>query len=352
MGPSEQINVNQISGQTNWTWTQILFWLIFYTIWLYISPSEWPQTVAALWSLGNTLFFIITVNVNLWILLPRLIQTQSIITYTGFIIAMALILTPVKIYFNRQLCLHNDIQCIDWTLDSKLSFISLLVFTAISSLVRIPLDWLKVQKEKKDLITKNIQTELQFLKNQINPHFLFNTLNNLYALTLKKSDYAPEVVLKLSDMMRYMLYECNEKLVQLEKEILYIKNYIELEKIRLSKNADIEIEVIGNIDNTKVAPLLFIPFIENSFKHGLKTSLEKAYIKVSFIVRNDTIEFIVKNSKSQLMPGFTGKKIGGIGLANVKKRLELIYPNQHSLKISEFPDSYEIHLFLFISNKN
>ena len=232
MSPEEQIKLNQISGHTNWTWTQILFWLIFYTIWLYIAPSTWPQALAAIWSLGNTIFFVLTVNINLWILLPRLIQSQSIITYTGFIIGMALILTPIKVYFNQQLCLTYEIQCLEWVLDSKISFISLLVITAISSLVRIPLDWLKVQKEKKDLITKNIQTELQFLKNQINPHFLFNTLNNLYALTLKKSDYAPEVVLKLSDMMRYMLYECNEKVVPLEKEILYIKNYIEREKIR------------------------------------------------------------------------------------------------------------------------
>ena len=205
--------------------------------------------------------------------------------------------------------------------------------------------WFQIQNEKADLITKNVQTELQFLKNQINPHFLFNTLNNLYALTLKKSDLAPDVVIKLSDMLRYMLYECNEKEVALSKEIKYIQNYIELEKIRLSKNVDIQIKIEGDISKTYIAPLLIIPFIENSFKHGLKYSSSNAYLHFNVNANQNELAFYIENSKANNMAGsIRTNTTGGIGLVNVKKRLELIYPSTHSLKIQESPNSYTIDL--------
>jgi len=336
----ELLPTNSIS----WISAQVLFWLIFISIWLYFSPKEWSYSKDVSWTLINTCFYIVLVNVNLRFLLPRLMQSQSMIIYTSSLLGLGIVLTPIKIWFNTHFC-YGDLLCPNWITDAKFHYISMIVLAAISSLVRIPLDWLTVQKEKKELITKNVQTELQFLKNQINPHFLFNTLNNLYALTLKKSDDAPDVVLKLSDMMRYMLYECNEKEVPLEKEIQYIKNYIELEKIRLSKNAEINISIEGEYQSTRVAPLLFIPFIENSFKHGIKTSLNNAFINIQFMITDQEIQFIVKNSKSDHLPGHGhARKVGGIGLVNVKKRLELIYPKTHQLEINSLPDAYEIQL--------
>ena len=210
-----------------------------------------------------------------------------------------------------------------------------------------------MQTEKNELLTRNIETELQSLKNQINPHFLFNTLNNLYALTLKKSDQAPEVVLKLSDMMRYMLYECNEKEVLMEKEFHYIQNYIELEKIRYSANTDIELNVDESLMEKRIAPLLLIPFVENSFKHGSQSSLEKAYIHINAKLNDDTMIFSVVNSKPQVIPGqIHPKKQGGVGLTNVYKRLELIYPNRHNLQIDDMPDSYSIKLIIHLNTIN
>jgi len=332
---------------------KILFWFIFLLSLFYLGPEHWSISHRILWSSVNTLFFFIAVTINIRLFTQKLSQAQGLLPYIAKLLGMALLLCPLVILINSLLCDSYEEPCPPWINDPRLNFISLVIIPALSTLVRVPLDWIKIQKEKKELITKNIQTELQFLKNQINPHFLFNTLNNLYALTLKKSDYAPEVVLKLSDMMRYMLYECNEKWVPLAKEIQYIKNYVELEKIRLSKKADISVDLEGDPEGMYVAPLLFIPFIENSFKHGLKTSLDGAYIKAKFIIRSETVEFIVKNSRSQMLPGFIpNNKIGGIGLSNVKKRLELLYPDMHRLKTEESPDSYEIHLFLFIKQNS
>ena len=122
------------------------------------------------------------------------------------------------------------------------------------------MDWARQLRERQVLQTQTMQSELRFLKSQINPHFLFNTLNNLYALTLKKSDKAPEIVIKLSEMMRYMLYDCNEKRVPLSKEVKYIKNYLDLEGLRQGKNVTINFETEGSITDQKIAPLLFIPF--------------------------------------------------------------------------------------------
>ncbi|MBK9269971.1 MAG: sensor histidine kinase [Saprospiraceae bacterium] len=337
-------------------WARLLFWSLFFISILSISPSSWSLAHKIMWALCIEIAFILSVYLNLRYFASGLLADQHLVPYIAKLIGLSLLLTPLLMFANQYFCRLYVEPSPAWLKDPKVNFLSMFIITAFSTIVRVPLDWIKIQKEKKELITKNVQTELQFLKNQINPHFLFNTLNNLYALTLKKSDYAPEVVLKLSDMMRYMLYECNEKWVSLSKEIQYIKNYVELERIRLSKQADITVETEGEPEGIYVAPLLFIPFIENSFKHGLKTSLDGAYIKAKFIIRSETVEFIVRNSKSQMMPGFAKKhKVGGIGLTNVRKRLELLYPDLHQLKTEESPDAYEIHLFLFLkpnSEKN
>jgi len=213
-----------------------------------------------------------------------------------------------------------------------------------STIGKIVTDWVRHLREKKDLETQTMQSELRFLKSQINPHFLFNTLNNLYALTLKKSDKAPEIVIKLSEMMRYMLYECNERRVSLQKEVNYIKNYLDLERLRQGKNVDISFEVEGDIFDQNIAPLMFIPFLENSFKHGLNATISEGFVDIKLFVDHQNIHFNIENSKAESLPLQTHKRSGGIGLVNVKRRLNIIYPNQHELIISDNPKTYAVDL--------
>jgi LytS/YehU family sensor histidine kinase len=212
-------------------------------------------------------------------------------------------------------------------------------------------DWLVQQRDKKELESQTLQSELKFLKSQINPHFLFNTLNSLYALTLKKSDLAPEIVLKLSEMMRYMLYECNEKEVPLNKEINYMKNYLELEKLRHGAKMLIDFKVNGEIINQKIAPLILIPFIENSFKHGINNQVSVGFVNLELNVYKNDLNMILENSKSPSLPKPSGKKSGGIGLANVKRRMAILYPENHSLDIIESPNTYKIELNLNLVNQ-
>ncbi|MEL7220507.1 MAG: histidine kinase, partial [Bacteroidota bacterium] len=213
-----------------------------------------------------------------------------------------------------------------------------------STILKIITDWFRQLREKQELATQTMQSELRFLKSQINPHFLFNTLNNLYALTLKKSDKAPEIVIKLSEMMRYMLYECNEKRVLLKKEVNYLRNYLDLERIRQHEDIEINFLVEGQVNDQLVAPLLFIPFLENSFKHGLNTQLKNGFVNILLEVDDKHVDFQIENSKGQTVLRPDNRPSGGIGLVNVRRRLDLIYPDRYELKVSNNPNTFSVHL--------
>ncbi|MEL7123631.1 MAG: histidine kinase, partial [Bacteroidota bacterium] len=225
-------------------------------------------------------------------------------------------------------------------------FIVIFFIVGASTIYKIITDWAKQLRERQQLQTQTMQSELRFLKSQINPHFLFNTLNNLYALTLKKDERAPEIVIKLSEMMRYMLYECNEKRVLLSKEINYLKNYLDLEKLRQGKHVKISFHCQGDAGTKEIAPLMFIPFLENSFKHGLSHQINEGFVNIILSIDGKTVDFYIENSKPETPPMtiMSKKKSGGIGLVNVQRRLNLLYPDQYELKIHDNPKSYAVNL--------
>ena len=208
--------------------------------------------------------------------------------------------------------------------------------------IRIHNKTTQLQEQKLEVEIQNINIEKDFLKSQLNPHFLFNTLNNLYGLSVKKDDSAPEVILNLSDIMSYTLYESNAEKVALDKEIDFIKNYFELEKMRYPKDKNIQLEILGDdeISGLYIAPLMTFTFIENAFKYGLKSS-QNQFIKQEIEIKNKTFYFVLENDidKTEIK-----KEFGGIGLENIKKRLQLLYPNQHILNIQTLENSFRIEL--------
>lgn len=220
----------------------------------------------------------------------------------------------------------------------------LIIFT---SSIKILKHWYQTEQHTRNLEREKLEAELKFLKAQIHPHFLFNTLNNLYSLTLKKSDYAPEVVLKLSGLVNYMLYYTREQEVPLAKEIESIHNYIALEKIRYGKELEIAFDVSGNIGGSMISPMLLLPFVENSFKHGVSDEIKEKWIIINLNVNQHYLTLKVENSKSSRPLPYTEKEYaGGIGLRNVRRRLELLYPDQYELKIFDEENSYLIILKL------
>lgn len=206
-------------------------------------------------------------------------------------------------------------------------------------------DWFVHQQERSELVSERNTAELAFLKSQVNPHFLFNTLNNIYSLAYTKSDDAPGAILKLSELMRYMLYDSNEQnggtgRVPLSKEVDYLKNYVELEKLRVA-NANVLFSVEGNTDLFRIEPLLLVSFVENAFKHGDLTDPNQPLV-LDLSVRNGRLRFDTLNKKMNRQTD----SAGGIGLTNVKRRLALLYPNQHTLHVTNDQDSYACSLEL------
>ncbi len=205
---------------------------------------------------------------------------------------------------------------------------------------------LLLEKQSVEIELKLKEAELKLLKSQIHPHFLFNTLNNLYGLTLSKSNQAPEIVLKISSLLDYTLYQSNKHQVNLVDEISFIKDYIELEQLRYS-NLKLELKLPDDGKNFSVAPMIFQPFIENAFKHGVSKDMKDPWIKINMnMIENNELQFMIVNSKIYEDINDPTGYTEGIGLKNVKKRLEILYPNKHDLQITDKGNKYQVELIL------
>ncbi|MCU4174170.1 sensor histidine kinase [Carboxylicivirga sp. N1Y90] len=202
--------------------------------------------------------------------------------------------------------------------------------------------WYIDQQYKVKIENEKLESELKFLKSQINPHFLFNTLNNLYALTLKNSNKASDVVLKLSGLLDYMLYHSKEERVTLAKELSIIENYIELEKIRYGDRLKLSYKVDGDPSACNIAPLILIPFVENAFKHGASNDRQRPEINIKIVAEKNGIQFNITNS----YPLHVSTSEKGIGLKNIRRQLNLVYPKRHQLDISSEDQMFKVQLNL------
>jgi hypothetical protein len=203
-------------------------------------------------------------------------------------------------------------------------------------------------KEKEAIRSEKekLETELRFLKSQINPHFLFNALNNIYSLTIARAEEAPESVMQLSEILRYMVYDSNEDKVPLKNEITYIENYVNLKLLKDSRGMNVQLNIDKAGGELMIPPLLFISFVENAFKHSQIENLQKGYIRISLQTNGSNLTFSVTNSLPTA--AFTKDKLGGVGLANIKKRLDLLYPNgQYDLTINHGEQEFGVWLQLF-----
>ena len=210
--------------------------------------------------------------------------------------------------------------------------------------------WYNHQLAAQQLEKEKLESELKLLKSQINPHFLFNTLNNLYVLALNQSKRTPETVHKLSELMSYMLYEINQHEVPLKKELYYIENYIALEKLSYESRLDISLNIYSELNSIMIAPMMILPFVENCFKHGVSKQLTHSWIRIDISFSDNILTIKVENSKNP-KAATTMRAVSGIGLQNVRKRLSLIYPDRHQLDIHDEEESYLVILKLNIPDQ-
>jgi LytS/YehU family sensor histidine kinase len=233
---------------------------------------------------------------------------------------------------------------------SFVAFISNISWVVFPSIILIAIKYYRDQKEIVELKEQKKTTELNLLKNQLNPHFLFNTLNNLYALALKKSDKTPEVIAKLSEILDYILYQCKDNYVSINKEVELLENYIALEKVRYGSRVEVIFENQIN-RNVNIAPLILLTFVENAFKHGVSQELNKALIELSIDTSDTEITFKLKNSKPKAYAENVISEKDSIGMENTEKQLDLLYPNAYELQIENTTTIYSLELKLQLDEK-
>ncbi|NEU08623.1 histidine kinase [Flavihumibacter sp. R14] len=279
---------------------------------------------------------------NSYVLMPAYLARKKYLTY--FALVNLLIITYIAIQSLYDYFLFG------FVIGSKSDnlYVALLInslntvwYLVLSVLLKLSIDWYEQNRALQQTRIEKLQAEINYLRAQVNPHFLFNVLNSLYSLTMKKSDLAPSVVLKLSDMMEYMLYESDETFVSLEKEISYLKNYLELEKMRQGNEAQIDLDIRGEAAGKQIAPFMLLPLAENAFKHGVSKTLKDAWLGITINIEKTTLYFTIENNRLHFHDA--GKK-NGIGLSNLKKRLDLLYPGRHTLEVTEANERFKVHL--------
>ncbi len=218
------------------------------------------------------------------------------------------------------------------------------VYLVATSLLRLARGWFRLQ----EIETERNKAELKALRSQINPHFLFNSLNSIYSLARKNSKEVPEKIVQLSDLLRHIIYDSDRDFIPLEKEIGMIRNYITLQNLRTDEQHKINLHVDGEVKEKMVAPMVILPFVENSFKHGLKGGADNAFVNILLTVSDHKLELEIANSKGK-SAGETDLRYQGIGIENVRKRLEMLYPGRHKLKITETEQTFTVDLQIEIN---
>ncbi len=330
----------------------LLFWAISFYLLLRFFSKEYGDTFSNINLIYTGLFHIslfVTVYPNLLFLIPNILQKGKIVIFAIFFTGTFLL----GIYVN--LLTFNHLS--EW-LFPDYYFISfyevkdiaqfMLIYLVLTTLLKLSKGWFQLieNNQKLSLLEREkLNAELSALKSQINPHFLFNSLNNLYALALDKDEKTAPLILKLSKGLRYMLYESNEHFVPLENEIEYLENYLELQKLRSNQKVKIDFFVEGEVEGKQIAPMLFIPFVENGFKHGVKGEIDNAFIKIQLQATDNQLVFKSENNKGQV-DEVEPEKYRGIGLSNVKRRLELLYPERYKLNILDGIDTFSVELII------
>lgn len=320
----------------------IFIWGILYSVILFFVYAE--IKVITLKVCLRITFTAVIFYTNYSLLVPYFLLKKKILPYLFCVVILLLISYLIifnvfgfEFYDSRNLLDKRPSKFI-----INIFFNSVIII--IGTIIRLYEQWIENDRINKEIEVKKNKTELESLKNQLNPHFLFNSLNSIYSLSTKKSNDTPEAVIMLSELMRYMLYKANDKKVLLKDELQYIENYIKLQHIRIAKNKNVKINIKGVISTQKISPLLFISYIENAFKYGTDFN-GNTEIEIDISVKDNELQFkcvnIIGNRSKD-------EESSGIGMQNTKNRLELLYPDKHWLTTIEKDNKFMVDLKLKI----
>ena len=304
------------------------YFLVYYAIPRFLLKARW-------------FYFLLSILLSYVVLMTGLYYSVYFLQVNGFVTGELHRMASFVLKYDFSTTLVDPNRMYGLLGFSQSLVISLLIKTVID-FYRSNFRRLALAKENAELEKEKTELELSFLKAQINPHFFFNTLNNIYALIEDKDEFAANIVLKLSDLMRYSLYEANHTKISLAREMQFIQDYVKLEKIRHKEHVVIETDIRTIPGNLEITPLILISFVENAFKHGVNNTIDHSWVRLRATVEGDTLTFIVTNSKPERLRKETVQ--GGIGLINVYRRLDLLYRDRHQLTVDNQPLSYSVTL--------
>ncbi len=333
-------------------WFHLLFWIVYTLIFTVVEASYKGEYWEAFYfELMNLPMRLIVVYFNYFVLLPRLLLQGKVLRYFVYTIMTLVLAGFIQRIVNYEALTFLNPGMKDYGIWLPYKFLqsSIIIASPLIFIIGVSVIWkvAELQRRTKSLENEKLQSELKYLKSQINPHFLFNTLNNIYGLSLENSKKTPELILKLSDFLSFSLYESNQQRITLEKEISLMNDFIELEKSRFEDRVKVQSTIPENVKNIMIPPLILVPFVENAFKHSLKNETEIATIAIKLNVNDEVLQFVVKNSKPKSIINLNEKN--GLGLKNMRKRLDILYDENYSLEISDQNETYEIELKINIS---
>ena len=334
---------------------KILFNLILWGLWIGLPllspvhqshsndhphPHQNPEFTEHIWLEICTvvpLFYTITL-----VLIPIVFRQGGVVSYIVSVILLVISFWFIQ-YFVMAYLLPFDDRALEWP--TLKGFFPLIMITGIASTYGLLLEFITIEARNEESKNEQMKSELSFLRSQISPHFIFNVLNSIVYLIRTKADkQAEDVTIRLSNLMRYMLYDSDQSMIPLNKELEYLKNYIDLQKMRFDDDVKIEFELTGTVKNCIIEPMLLIPFVENAFKHGVGFVVEPV-IKISFGIDDGILNFKVENKKGDHDPNVKDES-SGIGLKNVRRRLELLYQGRHVLNIEDLEKDFKVGLRL------
>lgn len=336
---------------------RVLGHVAFWTVFLLVLNAYFAPPEKYFFELPYTLFLLPTymffVYPQVYLFVPKLLQKKKLLAYILVSVVFGKLAWWLNFcYWNHFLLppkLGVPVEPFFYSMPWEIHFQGLIhlfpmiMVCSIFLSIKLIKQWYIERDRNQKIENEKLGMELEMLKAQVHPHFLFNTLNNLYSLTLTASANAPLVVTRLSGLLRYMLYECSEKEVPLDNEIAVLKKYVELEKLRYSDLLDISFSQTGKTGGLRIAPLLLLPFIENSFKHGISEQIGESWININLHTEGQHLFFNLSNSwNTEKSPTVSG----GIGLQNIRKRMELIYPGKYELSITKEEEMHSVKLKL------
>ncbi|HEY2581078.1 MAG TPA: histidine kinase [Mucilaginibacter sp.] len=348
-------------------------WLIKYKLyhlpfWILYNYLLWALKVNSPLGAASTIFFsvffvkfifyvifpAIAVYFNLYFLIPRFLEKDRYIEYISYLVLTIIICAALIVpgYYITSYLYGGTVETVYrvhgpnkfYQLFKEDPLRSTIACTTLAMSIKLTKNWIQTERRQRQLEKEKLETELKFLKYQFNPHFLFNSINSIFFLIHKNPDMASESLAKFSELLRHQLYECNENQIPLSKEIAYLENFIELEKLRQNEDVEVNFEVNAlQTDHLGIAPFILMTFVENAFKHISRHSEKSNWIVIKLTVDKLHLDLFVANSKS---PGDMTQVVnyGGIGLKNVQRRLDLVYPENYKLDIKNEDDRFEVRL--------